>query len=980
MFRGSRNFTIASAVLIALALISVAVVSVYSRESERRLLQTEERHNTTIARALANSLLLTHFSYLTGIKSFDGNTLRAQPETSTLDRDIRHMTDKLSVLKTKIYYSNGTTLYSSELGEIGELELPNVISVIKDGNTLSRLNYNGNTSTFPRARTNIDFIETYLPIANEDGHVLFIIKIYSNVSNAAKAMQVEVYRFSLFLLTALAGLYCALYFAAWRANRTINDQFINLSSFNESLEKRVKERTAAADAAVKLARRTSNQISAEIDERKRIEQELIQKQMRLMQQQSGLSDFIRNDKLTRLGWERALQSLMEMTATTLEVARASTWLYTTDRRALRCFDLFEVQGSRHVAGKTLQRADFPKYFAALEAESFIAADDALGDPRTQEFRDSYLLPVGVSSMLDVPILRDGRVEGVICIEHIGEQINWSTDQQVFAAAVASLAAVVLEGRDRMLIEHELRSTNRALEAATSAKSEFLATMSHEIRTPMNGVLGTLELLLDSPLSSGQKNLAVTARSSAESLLGILNDILDYSKLEAAKVELDIVDFSPEQVVDDIVSLFQSRAKSKNLWINVTIDPKLPLWLSGDQDRLRQVLSNLIGNAIKFTERGSINVECQNKISCEGQSVVRFEISDTGIGIPTDAVNRLFTRFSQTDSSTTRKFGGTGLGLAICKQIVELMGGQIGVVANRVEGCTFWFEVPMVEGSEPNRFDDATSQLKPARQLRILVADDNRVNRMIAEMLLAKHGHIVDTAVNGRQAVEAVQTLDYDVVLMDVQMPEMDGITATGQIRCLAEAKRHVKIIALTANAMTGQREEYLANGMNDYVSKPINSTLLFHAIERVTSDKTEPVLETATAITDADRRKKSRRRSDAASDQSIEKLPVFDTSVIAAWSSGMNPTDVSATLQCVPGESIKSLNEIKAAIVAGDLQEAQRVAHRMKGMASNLGATRLAAVARSIEIDAPSIEAASDRLKLLTATTDETLVQLRAIA
>jgi signal transduction histidine kinase/DNA-binding NarL/FixJ family response regulator len=979
MFRGSRNFATASTTLFALALISTVAISAYSKAAERRLLQTEDRHNATLANVITNTLWPSYANFFTA-RDQDGRLLQDHAPNQTLDRDIRQATHGASVVKITIYHTSGLIIYSTDQNEIGLKESFVNKVLTEQGVALTHFSQNNDSVLFSEKNSNRELFATYVPIKQTNGSVLVTVKIDTDASVAVNAIRLEIYHFSLTLLATLLVLYFALYFVAWRAKHAISSQFSNLSSFNESLEQRVKERTAAADAAVKLARRTSNQVSAEIEERKRVEQELIQKQMRLMQQQSGLSEFIRNERLTRLGWERALQSLMEMTATTLDVAKVGTWLYTPDRRTLRCFDTFEVLAGRHTAGQILQRSDFQSYFAALETESYIAADDALVDPRTCEFRDSYFLPFGVSSALDVPIIRNGQVEGVIRIEHIGGQVSWSTDQQVFAAAVASLAAVVLEGRDRVLVEHELRATNRALEAATNAKSEFLATMSHEIRTPMNGVLGTLELLLDSPLSSGQKNLAVTARSSAESLLGILNDILDYSKLEAAKVDLDILDFSPEQVVDDIVSLFQSRARLKGLSIDVSIAADMPLWLAGDQARLRQILSNIIGNAVKFTENGGVSVTCQHKALGHGKSIVRFEVVDTGVGIPAVAVNRLFTRFSQTDSSTTRKFGGTGLGLAICKQIVELMGGQIGVVTNKHAGCTFWFELPMTEGCEPDTLGDDTNTLKPSRQLRILVADDNRVNRMIAVMLLAKHGHSVHTAVNGIEAVDAVRDHDYDLVLMDVQMPEMDGLTATNRIRLLSENKRHVKIIALTANAMTGQREEYLANGMDDYVSKPISSTLLFHAIERVTSGKIHPPQPTTITVSDANRRRNNRRCTDAANEQRIDKLPVFDTSVIAAWSSGMNPADVSATLECVPGESVKSLNEIKSAIGAGDLAEARRIAHRMKGMASNLGASRLAAVARSIEIDAPSIEAAAGRLHLLQVTTDETLVQLRALA
>jgi signal transduction histidine kinase/DNA-binding NarL/FixJ family response regulator len=962
-------------------LVAVSVISAYSKGSQLRLIMSEEWHNAALGRSIANTLWPTYSGYLTSVSDYDGDKLRARPETERLDTELRRITSGLSVLKVKIYQPNGMTIYSSELDQIGQSKFGDgkFGTALRKANVVSNLGYRASFSSFSGQRTAVDLVETYVPITDETGRILLMVELYTDVSQAVAAMQQDTRQFTFIMLGAFALLFIALYYVARRVDTSLVHEFSNLSSFNDSLEQRVKERTAAADAAVKLARRTSNQISAEIEERRRIEQELIQKQMRLTLQQSGLSDFIRNDKLTRLGWERAIQALMEMTSTTLEMSRASTWLFTPDRSAIQCVDLYELQGGKHSSGSALQRCNFPTYFAALESESFIAADDALVDPRTSEFRASYLLPHGISSMLDVPIVRDGQVEGAICIEHIGEQVSWSPDQQVFAAAVASLAAVVLEGRDRMLVEQALRSTNRALEAATNAKSEFLATMSHEIRTPMNGVLGTLELLLDTELTAPQKHLTVTARRSAESLLGILNDILDYSKLEAAKVELEIVDFSPEQVVDDIVSLFLPRASAKGLSIDVSIADDVPLWLAGDQTRLRQVLSNLVGNAVKFTEDGGVSVACSIRTAGAGQLLARFEIFDTGIGIPADGVGRLFTRFSQTDSSTTRRFGGTGLGLAISKQIVQLMGGQIGVVTDIGEGCTFWFEVPVGVGRQPQPFMADSDVPLTAKPLRILVADDNRVNRMIAQMLLAKYGHAVETVVNGREAVDAVRKSDYDLVLMDVQMPEMDGLTATAQIRSLDEPRRSIKIIALTANAMTGQREEYIANGMNDYVSKPINSKLLFSAIERATRGAV--ALSDASPIAlmaDTDRRRTSRRRSDAAAE--FNSLPVFDRSVIAAWSAGMDKADVGATLECVPDESVRSLNEIKAAIGAGDLKEAKRIAHRMKGMASNLGASRLAAVARSIEIDAASIETASARLNLLAVTTDATLLELRAIA
>jgi signal transduction histidine kinase/DNA-binding NarL/FixJ family response regulator len=541
---------------------------------------------------------------------------------------------------------------------------------------------------------------------------------------------------------------------------------------------------------------------------------------------------------------------------------------------------------------------------------------------------------------------------------------------------------------------ERERLNASLLAANNAKSEFLATMSHEIRTPMNGVLGTLELLLDTALTGTQKMLTVTARDSAVGLLGILNDILDYSKLEAAKVELEVVSFSPEQVMDDVVSLFLPMATSKGLNIDVSMAPGLPMWLAGDATRIRQVLTNLVGNAIKFTSSGGVRVSSGYQPLDDGQTLVRFEVIDSGVGIPADAIERLFMRFSQSDNSTTRKYGGTGLGLAICKQIVELMGGHIGVDAAEGGGCRFWFEVAFAAGSQPEAFpvDEADqASCQPTRPLNILVADDNRVNRMIVQMMLTKQGHAVDTAVNGREAVEAVMRSTYDVVLMDVQMPEMDGPTATREIRALVGPQKHTKIIALTANAMPGHREEYLGAGMNDYVSKPIAAKVLFNVLNRVVADP-ESVASVAAEVTEIAvplARTAVQPKLDVSAPEIVPvlvaddphlQLPLIDNSVIASWSEGMAAAEVSETLGFVPDESARSLNEIKNAIAAGDLVEAKRVAHRLKGMAGNLGAVRLAAIARSIEIDARSIDFAAKKITLLEVTAGETLKYLRLSA
>jgi PAS domain S-box-containing protein len=373
--------------------------------------------------------------------------------------------------------------------------------------------------------------------------------------------------------------------------------------------------------------------------------------------------------------------------------------------------------------------------------------------------------------------------------------------------------------------------------ANKAKSEFLATMSHEIRTPMNGVLGMAELLLETGLTDRQRELGETILSSGGDLLAILNDILDLSKLEAGRLQTEAVDFRLRDEIQTVIDTLAPRASIKQISLEAEIHPDVPDAVNGDPQRVRQILINLIGNAVKFTETGGVVLETTRKKHNDGD-VLRFEIIDSGIGMDTATISKLFTKFTQADASTTREYGGTGLGLAICRQLVELMDGRIGVESERGEGSRFWFEIPLVPASGPIAGRGAVKihRFTATRPLRILVADDNEINRMLLEQLLGDTGHVCTMAQDGAEAVAAVQGSEFDLLLMDVRMPVLDGPEATKQIRALEPPARDIPVIACTADASVEHRARYIAAGMQECVNKPIDRTELFAAIDRVMNE------------------------------------------------------------------------------------------------------------------------------------------------
>lgn len=535
--------------------------------------------------------------------------------------------------------------------------------------------------------------------------------------------------------------------------------------------------------------------------------------------------------------------------------------------------------------------------------------------------------------------------------------------------VRKFIAIERDITERLEFEQKQEKALQDAEAATRSKSQFLAMMSHEIRTPMNGVLGTLGLLDEMPMPDEQRQLVRVARESGEFLLTILNDILDFSKLEAGKLQLESIAFDLRHLIRGTIRICEPQAKAKDLSVEVDVAANAPAFLVGDPGRIRQMLLNFMSNAVKFTEQGRVVLRVEARPGTEGHTGMCFSVQDSGIGIPKDKLDRLFQNFSQVDSSTARRFGGTGLGLAITKLLAQQMKGRVWCESTVGAGSTFYFAAPFKTAEEAERHPalgstEQNSELERP-DLKVLVAEDNRTNQMIAQSMLRRLGCRVDVAGNGQEAIEAVAARPYDIVLMDVQMPEVDGLEATRRIRAREDAVSAIPIIALTANAMAGDRTICLEAGMDDFVSKPINKQTLIQAINRMLrkSSKAGPIEAEV-----ADRHDDTQSASDPTPEQ--DDAPLIDETVLESLLEDVSPDMKSEFLNAVIGDLENRLAQAQEAHREGDMSALAAACHSLVGCSASAGLIRLRDLAKQLEMACRSADqhAIADRFAKLPET------------
>nr|WP_255635870.1 ATP-binding protein [Azospirillum sp. 412522] len=555
-----------------------------------------------------------------------------------------------------------------------------------------------------------------------------------------------------------------------------------------------------------------------------------------------------------------------------------------------------------------------------------------------------------------------------------EELRAAEEQLTRLAAETFALAEKLDGA-----REDAEAARVAAENASSAKSRFLAMMSHELRTPMTAVIGMGDLLMGTGLNDQQRALVKTLRSSADTLMTILNDVLDFSKIEAGQLTLEEIDFSLPRLVEDVVQLFLVRAAAKGLSLSASIAEDTPRHIRGDPTRLRQVLFNLVSNAIKFTDRGTIEIAVwspdppADSAPPDAPVTLRFEVQDNGIGMTAEQRARLFDAFVQADASTSRKYGGTGLGLAICKRLVEAMGGGIAVTSTPGRGSTFRFSIltqlaeapPVGElGARPVLAGAAELPEPTQVPLQLLLAEDNDINRMLIVAMMTRIGHRVDAVTDGRAALDAVVASDYDALILDMEMPVLDGRSTARAIRRMDGPVARIPIVGLSADALPEHRDGHLAAGLDAYLTKPIDwdqlNAVLVELATRPQEGRAVPV-----------------PARPAAEGSQFSALPLVDRVKLAELRLALGGEALDGMLQLLPETALRELTAIRSALQAGRPKELKQAAHTLAGLAANFGTPRMAAIARAINDSPADADKVATLLPLLETTVAATSSLMR---